>query len=157
MIYAILVSGSSNESRERETYTCTIRSITQQTQHEEEQRQAFARLLPLVLNDLRNARPKISHRARVSQDHRTDWVVRGILGIVRRLRNPDTSFPRDSPSRSTDDTDAYDAQRVLDPLARTIADIGYRGEGARAAPATRLGIAPVTSRQANVTAIATAK
>ena len=68
MIYEMLVAADFQQSV-GVTYPRAIRSIAQKTQHEEEQRQAFARLLPLVLNDLRNARSKIGHRACVSQDH----------------------------------------------------------------------------------------
>ena len=103
---------------------------------------------------MRDARPKISHCARVSQDHCSDRVVRGILGVVLGLRDPNTSLPRDSPSRCADNTDSHDAQRVLYPLTGTVTDIGDCRERACAAPAARSRIAPVTARQANVAAVA---
>lgn len=139
------------------TYPRAIRSITQQTQHEEQQRQALARLLPLVFDDLRNTRSKISHGARVSQDHGADRIICGVLRIMLRLRNPHTSLPRDSPACSANNTDTHDAQRILNPLARAIAHIRNRRQGTRApSPASRR-IAPVTSRQTDITAIASAQ
>ena len=39
-----------------------VRRVTQQTQHEEEQTETLATLLPLVLDDLRNARAQIANR-----------------------------------------------------------------------------------------------
>jgi len=139
------------------TYPCTICSIAQKTQHEEQQRQALARLLSLVLNDLRNARSKISHGACVSQDHGTNRVIRGVLRIMLRLRNPHTSLPRDSPACSTNNTNTHDAQRILNPLARAIAHIRYRRQRTRAPSAASRRIAPVASRQTDVAAIASAQ
>jgi len=74
-----------------------------------------------------------------------------------RLRNPYTSLPRDSPARGTNNANTHDAQRILNPFARAIAYIRNRRQGTRAPPATSRGIAPVTSRQTDITAIASAQ
>jgi hypothetical protein len=119
-----MVSGDSDDGVHG-THSCAIRSIAQQAQHEEEQGQAFAGPLTLVLDDLRNARPKVADCAQVSQNLRTES---NLLRVgVGRLWYPDTGLPGNCPTRSADCTHAKDAECILDPLARGFWDIGDGG------------------------------
>lgn len=73
------------------------------------------------------------------------------------LWNPDASLPGNSPACSTHNADTNNAGRVLDPLARSLFDIGNGRQRTRPALATCNRLAPVTSRQANVAAVATSE
>jgi hypothetical protein len=137
------------------TYASTVRRISQQTQHKEQQRQAFARLLTLILNNLRNPRAKIAHGARISQNLRAERNLHAL--VISRLRLPNTRLPRNRPPRSAHNTHAHNAQRILKPLAPTSLDIRDGGQRARATAATSLRVAAVATGQTNVAGVATAE
>jgi hypothetical protein len=137
------------------TYTSPIRRISQQTQHKEQQRQALARLLTLILNNLRNPRAKIAHCARISQNLRAERNFHPL--VIRRLWLPNARLPRNRPPCSAHNTHPNNAQRILNPLAPTSLDIRNRGQRACATATAGLGVAAVATGQTNVAGVAAAK
>jgi hypothetical protein len=130
-----------------------VRGVAEQAEHEEQQGQALAGPLALVLDDLRDARTQIADGARVAQDLGAQG--NGLLVAVGDgLGDPDAALPRNGPACSADGQDAEDAERVLDPLAGGVVDVEDGGERGCAAAARGLAVAPVAAGESDVGAIA---
>lgn len=118
------------------TYPCTISGITQQAQHEEEERQAFAAPLPLILDDLWYPRSEVGHCAHISKELGTQRHIRTCCIVFGGLGDPDARLPCDGPAGSADNTDTNNAQRILHPFATVFIDVCDCGKRACPAPTT---------------------
>ena len=93
----------------------SVCEISEQAQQEEQQTQAFTRPLTLVLDDLRYPRTKIAYGADVAQNFGSNRLAIAVF-VTSGYWLPCACLPGDSPASSANDSDASDAQSILDPL-----------------------------------------
>lgn len=132
--------------------------VAQQREDEEEQGEALARALFLVLDDLRNARPEVADGADVPQDGCAERSLELLpRAVVLGRGSPYTRLPCDGPPRCADGNYAENAQRVLDPgvLIRFLDDQAGQAAGPSASCAGIPAAAPagMAPRQTHVGAV----
>lgn len=95
----------------------SVGQVARQGKEEEEERKSFAGLLPVVLDDLRNAGAQIAQSTEVSQRHAHDTGNRRRRsGSIRLLRAiPCTDLVRHKPASCTQQIHGSQAQRVVQP------------------------------------------
>lgn len=121
-----------------------VGGIAQERQDEEQQRQALARALFLVLDDLRNTGSQVAYGTDVSKNGGAEGGF-GLYSraIVFRCRKPNTGAPGDGPASCTYSAHTDDAQDILHPFVLVDFVDDQAGKAARAPPSgARIAAAP---------------